>query len=55
MLMNGPPGETHGREGSSPDADPLLAWREQFPILKETNYLISNSLGAVPARMRIGS
>jgi kynureninase len=29
--------------------DPLLAWREQFPILEKTNYLISNSLGAVPA------
>jgi kynureninase len=31
-------------------ADPLLEWREQFPILKSSNYLISNSLGAVPAR-----
>jgi len=29
--------------------DPLLRWRDQFPILESTNYLISNSLGAVPA------
>jgi kynureninase len=29
--------------------DPLLAYRDQFPILSRTNYLISNSLGAVPA------
>lgn len=30
-------------------ADPFLAEREQFPILARTNYLISNSLGAVPS------
>lgn len=30
-------------------ADPLLDARSQFPILATTNYLISNSLGAVPA------
>jgi kynureninase len=29
--------------------DPLLAYRQRFPILAETNYLISNSLGAAPA------
>lgn len=29
--------------------DPLLTYRERFPILGSTNYLISNSLGAVPA------
>ncbi len=29
--------------------DPLLAFRARFPILERTNYLISNSLGAVPA------
>ena len=28
--------------------DTLLAYRDQFPILAQTNYLISNSLGAVP-------
>ncbi len=31
------------------DADPLLCFRDRFPILSNTNYLISNSLGAVPA------
>ena len=28
--------------------DPLLHWREEFPILSACNYLISNSLGAMP-------
>ena len=28
--------------------DELLSWREQFPILERTTYLISNSLGAMP-------
>lgn len=28
--------------------DPLLKWREEFPILSQTTYLISNSLGAMP-------
>lgn len=30
------------------EPDPLLAYRPRFPILAHTNYLISNSLGAVP-------
>ncbi len=30
--------------------DPLLAERDQFPILSQTNYLISNSLGAMPLK-----
>src|SRR5262245_34949164 len=29
--------------------DPLLRYRDRFPILAGANYLISNSLGAVPA------
>jgi len=29
-------------------ADPLLRFRDQFPILATTNYLVSNSLGAMP-------
>jgi kynureninase len=37
-----PPG---GRE----TMDPLLGFRDRFPILERTNYLISNSLGAVPS------
>jgi kynureninase len=28
--------------------DPLLTWRDQFPILSETTYMVSNSLGAMP-------
>src|ERR1700730_3975845 len=31
--------------------DPLLAYRARFPILSRTNYLISSSLGAVPAEV----
>ena len=30
--------------------DPLLAWRSEFPILGHTVYMISHSLGAMPAR-----
>jgi kynureninase len=29
-------------------SDPLLRFRSEFPILERTNYLISNSLGAMP-------
>ncbi|HKW46149.1 MAG TPA: aminotransferase class V-fold PLP-dependent enzyme [Gemmatimonadaceae bacterium] len=29
-------------------ADPLLAFRGEFPILERTTYLVSNSLGAMP-------
>ena len=28
--------------------DSLLKWRDEFPILSRCNYLISNSLGAMP-------
>ena len=28
--------------------DPLLAWRKEFPILEQTTYLVSHSLGAMP-------
>jgi len=30
--------------------DPLLRWRSEFPILSHTVYMISHSLGAMPAR-----
>jgi kynureninase len=30
--------------------DPLLAWRQEFPILSHTTYMISHSLGAMPER-----
>ena len=29
-------------------ATPLASWRDEFPILETTTYLISNSLGAMP-------
>jgi len=32
--------------------DKLLNWRGEFPILERTTYLISNSLGAMPRRVR---
>lgn len=28
--------------------DPLLKWRDEFPILAESTYMVSNSLGAMP-------
>ena len=34
------------------EPDPLLAYRDRFPILATTNYLISNSLGAMPEAAR---
>lgn len=33
-------------------ADPLLKWREEFPILARRTYLINNSLGAMPRKTR---
>ncbi|HJS57806.1 MAG TPA: aminotransferase class V-fold PLP-dependent enzyme [Vicinamibacteria bacterium] len=29
-------------------SDPLLLWRDEFPILADTTYLVSHSLGAMP-------
>jgi kynureninase len=43
---------SHDRDGRAADrrfdSDPLLAFRREFPILERTNYLVSNSLGAMP-------
>jgi kynureninase len=33
------------------NADPLLQWRDEFPILHTSNYLVSNSLGAMPRQV----
>ncbi len=38
-----------GQPGQRTPSDPLVSYRDRFPILARTNYLISNSLGAVPA------
>ena len=35
------------------ESDPLLDWRGEFPIVESTNYLISNSLGAMPKSARV--
>ena len=35
-------------------ADPLLAWRPEFPIVERTRYLVSHSLGAMPLRAEAG-
>src|SRR5256885_9903900 len=35
-----------------PSTDPLLRFRELFPILKRTKYLVSHSLGAMPEATR---
>ena len=31
--------------------DELLRYRSEFPILEHTNYMISNSLGAMPRKV----
>lgn len=33
--------------------DPLLLWRDEFPILADTTYMISHSLGPMPRRAEI--
>src|SRR5947209_11502272 len=37
-----------GASGDSSVTDALLAFRDEFPILDRTTYLVSNSLGAMP-------
>ena len=36
------------KPASSRQRDPLLAFRDEFPILEKTSYLVSNSLGPMP-------
>ena len=42
-------GTLHPRSATIAD-DPLLAWRDEFPILAHTTYMISHSLGPMPRR-----
>ena len=42
---------SRARVGEPSSTDNLARYRVQFPILAQTNYLISNSLGAVPAKV----
>lgn len=37
---------------TAPPADPLLRFRDEFPILARATYLVSNSLGAMPRATR---
>jgi kynureninase len=41
---------THPLASLTPAQDQLLAWRNEFPILEHTTYLISHSLGPMPRR-----
>jgi kynureninase len=36
------------KQDTAKERDPLLAFREEFPILEKTTYLVSNSLGPMP-------
>ena len=36
------------KSGAGRQHDPLLAFREEFPIIEKTTYLVSNSLGPMP-------
>ena len=49
-AVGGTPTLDNGAPGGGPAdvSDPLLAFRPEFPILARTNYLVSNSLGAMP-------
>jgi len=45
--------KTSSSEGfESKPLDPETRWRQEFPILERTTYLISNSLGAMPRGVR---
>jgi kynureninase len=52
--MSAPPAEAVPGAQCGRESDPLLAYRDRFPILSDTNYLISNSLGAVPRDVATG-
>jgi kynureninase len=47
--MNARPQMTANLQAEDMKVDWLVNFRDRFPILERTNYLISNSLGAVPA------
>ena len=46
MSAREPDSPVNSRSGGQ--QDPLLAFREEFPILAKTTYLVSNSLGPMP-------
>ncbi|MGH9399291.1 MAG: aminotransferase class V-fold PLP-dependent enzyme, partial [Thermoanaerobaculia bacterium] len=46
--MNRSPDESAVASAKADSSDPLLRFRPEFPILEQSTYLISNSLGAMP-------
>ncbi|HXI97471.1 MAG TPA: aminotransferase class V-fold PLP-dependent enzyme, partial [Gemmatimonadaceae bacterium] len=46
--MSATQNESGVKSASGRQHDPLLAFREEFPILEKTTYLVSNSLGPMP-------
>lgn len=48
------PGGPHLGGASAGESDPLLSYRERFPILDSVCYLVSHSLGAMPRKARDG-
>ena len=47
-VSSGASGKGPGKSHPGRQHDPLLAFREEFPILEKTTYLVSNSLGPMP-------
>ena len=47
-VSSGASGKGSGKSDRGRLHDPLLAFREEFPILEKTTYLVSNSLGPMP-------
>ena len=43
---------SHAQISLAASEDQLLMWREEFPILEHTTYMISHSLGPMPRRTR---
>src|SRR2546428_965295 len=50
--MTAPPAHTDASPALGMTTDPLLRFRNRFPILKRTKYLVSHSLGAMPEATR---
>ena len=52
--LSSPSGWRKAQRMTSPttSTDPLLVWRDRFPILENSTYLVSHSLGAMPRAVR---
>ena len=51
MSVSGVGVEMQGNALGHSAVDPLLAWRQEFPILEHTTYMISHSLAPMPRRV----